>query len=296
MPPRASIATEPAWVCVGPDEVEDELGAAAPGQVAHGLDRLVRVDHVVDAELLCQAPASLVGLDRDDRARSQLAEKLHRDVPDASDADHDGARAGRGEVSQPVDGVIGREARVRVGRNGCGLDAGREADERSLGHEHEVREAAVDREAGELVPVAVHVVAAPARDAEPAAVRRVDEYGVAFRDGRDAGADLLDPACVLVAEDARKRDAGGLHQSLDRVQIGRADSRAADPHEHVRGARRLGHRALDQLERPVILAHEEGSHGAKLSSGATSTSRSSGSSRFASARDDLVEHVRAARR
>ena len=222
---------------VGADEVEDEIGAAAAGQLAHRIDRAVR-RAPRRRRAPRQAPSALVGVDRDDRARPELAEQLHRDVADAADADHDGGRAGYGEVREPANRVVGREAGVSVRRDRGGLDAGRQREERPLGDEHVVREAAVHREAGELVTHAVHVVAAPARDAEPAAVRRVDEHGVALRDGRDAGADLLDPARVLVAEDARQRHAGRLHQPVDGVQVGGADAGAADPDEHVGRLRR----------------------------------------------------------
>ena len=144
---------------------------------------------------------------------------------------------GVGEMGEPADRVVGGQAGVGVRRDGHGLDTGRQQQERTLRHEHVLGEAAVDRQAGELVPDAVHVVAAAARNAEAAAVRRVDEHRVALRDGGDSRADLFDPAGVLVAEDARQRDAGGLHQPLDRVQVGGADPGAADSNEHVRRAR-----------------------------------------------------------
>ena len=59
------------------------------------------------------------------------------------------------------------------------LDPVRQRHERPLVDEHVVGEAAVHRQAVELVPVAVHVQAAAAVDAEPAAVRRIDEHRVA---------------------------------------------------------------------------------------------------------------------
>ncbi len=94
---------------------------------------------------------------------------------------------GHEQRCQPLDGVVGREARVGVRRDRGGLDAGRERHERALGHEHVVGEAAVDREAGELVVDAEHVDAAAARHAHAAAVRREDEHRVALGDRRDAG-------------------------------------------------------------------------------------------------------------
>ena len=142
------------------------------------------------------------------------------------------------ERRQPAHRVVGGEAGIGMRRDLGRLDPVGQPHERALRDEHVVGEAAVDGEPGELVPRAVHVVAAAAGDAEAAAERRVDEHRVALRDRRHPGADLLHPTCVLVAEDARQRDAGGLHQPLDRVQVGGADPGAADPDEHVRRAPR----------------------------------------------------------
>ena len=167
-------------------------------------------------------------------------------------------------MPQPPDGVIGGQPGVGMGRDGSRLDACRQGQERALRHDHVVGEASVHRQAGELVVDAEHVDAAPAGHAHAAAVRREDEHGVALGDGRDTCADLVHPACVLVAEDARERDAGGLHQPLDRVQVGRADARAADPDHDVVRVRGLGLRPLDELERLVVFAHECRFHGSPI--------------------------------
>ena len=140
---------------------------------------------------------------------------------------------GISELRQPLDGVVGGETCVGVRRDRGRLDAGGQRQERPLGHEHEVGEPAVDRQPGELVVHAQHVDAAPARHAETAAVRREQEHRVALCDRRHAVADLLDPARVLVAEHARQRHAGRLHEPLDGVQIRRADAGASDADEHV---------------------------------------------------------------
>ena len=111
---------------------------------------------------------------------------------------------------------------------------------------------------------AVHVVAAAAGDAEPAAVRRIDEHRVAGRDRGDAVAGRLDPAGVFMAEHARQADADAFHQAFDGVQVRRADTGPADPHDHVARMRDLRHRPLDELERLVVGAHECRFHGALL--------------------------------
>ena len=65
-----------------------------------------------------------------------------------------------------------------------------------------------------------------------------------------------------MAEHERQRDADGVHQSVDRVQVGRADAGAADTDDDVAGADRLGLGALDELETRVIVGEERGPHAA----------------------------------
>ena len=187
------------------------------------------------------------------------------------------------------------------GATSAGLDAVRQRDERALVDEHVLGEAAVARQPGELVPLAVHVEPAAARHAEPAAVRRVDEHGVADLRRRHVVADRVHPAGVLVAEDDRQRQARRLHQPVDRVQVGRADAGAADLDDDVRAPVRLGLGPLDELERAVVLAEKRGSHAATHAAAASrrgspfgSASRCS-ASRVASAMivsDGFTESVR----
>ncbi len=256
-----------------PTKSKHEVGAPAVRQLAHRVDRLAAFEHVVRAELHCQRASPRVGVDGDGSTRSELSEQLQRDVADAADADHDRGRARRGQMPEPSHGVVGGEACVGVRRDRGRLDAGGKRQERPLGHEDEVGEPAVDRQPGELVVHAEHVDTTPARDAETAAVRREHEHCVALRDGRHTRTDLLHPARVLVAEDARQRHSGRLHEPLDGVQIGRADTSAADPHEHVRRTRDLRRRPLDELERLVVRAHECRFHGAPFGPGETSSRR-----------------------
>ena len=72
---------------VGADEVEDEIRAAAAGQFPHGLRRISGIDDAIGAELPCERAPALVGVDRNDPARSELAHELERDVADTADAD-----------------------------------------------------------------------------------------------------------------------------------------------------------------------------------------------------------------
>ena len=99
---------------VGADEVEDEVGAAAAGQVAHRGGGFGSVDDFVRPELGGEPPAALVGVDRDHRARAELADELERDVADTAHPDDDGGRAGDGEMCKPPDRVVRGQTRVRM--------------------------------------------------------------------------------------------------------------------------------------------------------------------------------------
>ena len=163
------------------------------------------------------------------------------------------------------DGVVGGQAGVGVRRHLVRSQPLRKLDHRALAHEHVLRESAVERQPGELVVHAMHVVAAPALHAQATAERRIQDHCVARRDRRHQVADLLHPARVLVSEHERKRHSGRLHQALDRMHVGGAHAGAADPDQHLVGPPHLGGWILDQLQRPVVLAHQGGSHGAIIS-------------------------------
>jgi hypothetical protein len=187
-------------------------------------------------------------------------------VPDAPDADHDGRPARLEPRDEPLHRVVGGQAGVRVRRHLGRLDVRRQPQQRPLVDEDVVGEAAVLRQPGELVVLAVHVEAAPAGHAEAAAVRRVEEHGVADRHRSHGVADGVHPARVLVPEHDRGIDARRRHQPVDRVQVGRADAGAADPDDDAPRPVRLGLGPVDQLERAVVLAEERGLHAAALAS------------------------------
>ena len=64
-------------------------------------------------------------------------------------------------------------------------------------------------------------------------------------------------------EDDGDREAGRLHQPVDRVEVGRADARAADPDDDAPRPGRLGLGTLDELERTVVVVEERGFHAAR---------------------------------
>ena len=190
--------------------------------------------------------------------------ELERDVADAADADQRGAAPGLEPRQELLDRVVRGDAGVGVRRHRRRLDAGGQRQQRALVDEHVLGEAAVARQPGELVPLAVDVLPAAARHAQAAAVGGVDEHGVALRDRRHAVADRVHPAGVLVTEDDGRLDARRLHQPVDRVQVGRADAGAADLDDDVAHALGLGHRPLDELERLVVLGEQRRLHAAAV--------------------------------
>ena len=156
--------------------------------------------------------------------------------------------------------MVGGEPGVGVGCHRGRLDAVGEPNQRALVDEHVLREAAVAREPGEAVALAVHVQAAPAGHAETAAVRRVQDHRVADGGRGHVVPGRVHPAGVLVAEDERQPDACRLHQPVLRMEVGRTHACPADANDDVAGADRLGLGAFDQLERTVVLAEERCLH------------------------------------
>ena len=90
------------------------------------------------------------------------------------------------------------------------IDAVRQPDQRALVDEHIFREAAVARQPGELMALAVDVEPASAGHADAAAVCGMDEHGIADRGRRHVVADRVHTPCVLVAEDDGQRQPRGL--------------------------------------------------------------------------------------
>ena len=183
-------------------------------------------------------------------------------MPDAADTDDRGGGAGSEAWKELLDGVVRGDPRVGVRRDLGRVDAVRQADQRALVDEHVLGEAAVARQPGELVPLAVDVEPPAARHADAAAVRRMDEHGVSHRRRCHVVADRVHPAGVLVAEDDRQGQARGLHEPVLGVQVGRADPGAHDLDDDAPRARRLGLRPLHELERAVVLAEKRRSHAA----------------------------------
>ena len=120
-------------------------------------------------------------------------------MAEATRADDDGLGAGAEDRDRLLDGVdrgqagVGQRGDVRRVQRRVELDHGARRGVQVLG------EATVTADPRELPVDAVHVVALAAGTAEPAGDERVHDHGVADLDVGHAGADLVDPARVLVA-------------------------------------------------------------------------------------------------
>src|SRR3954463_16815912 len=224
------------------DEVDDRLGAEAVGQLLDLLDvrGALDLDGVVGAELARELQRLLGRVDDDDLGRRVGLQALDADVAQAARADHDALRPGAEDGDRLLDGVDGGQP--GVGERG---DLGRlerrvELHDRARAGEQVLGEAAVAVDAGERAVLAVHVVAATARTAQPARDERVDDDRVADLDVRHAGADLVDPAGVLVARRVGQLDLGllGPLPLLD-VQVGAAEPGRPDLDDDVERPRDL---------------------------------------------------------
>src|SRR3954468_5974541 len=145
--------------------------------------------------------------------------------------------------------------------------------------EQQAGDPAVAVDAGERAVDAVHVVAAPARRAEPARDERVHDHRVADLDVGDAGADLVHPAGVLVPGRIGEDDLGllGPLPLLD-VEVGAAETGGPDLHDHVERPGGLGFVHLVELERLVVLVQSGRPHAA-ISSASWMSYRAASSAR-----------------
>src|SRR4029453_5297116 len=124
---------------------------------------------------------------------------------------------------------------------------------------------------GEVAVGAVHVVPGPAVAAEPAGGQGMEDHGVAGGDVADGGAEVVDPAGVLVAEGVGQRRVGVQLVPLAEVEVdvGPAHAGPTDLDDHVEGALDLG--LLDVVNRwpHVVLVEPHCLHPRLTSSPAT---------------------------
>ena len=184
---------------------------------------VLHLDRVVGAQLAGEGKRLLVRVDDDDLAGRVGLEALDADVAQPAGPDHDRLRARAEHGDGLLDRVDGGEARVRERGDGGRLQRRVELHDRASAGMQEVGEPAVAIDARERAVDAVHVVAAAAGTAQPARDERVHDHRVTDLDVGHAGADLVHPARVLVAERVGQLDLGLLGPlALLDVQVGAA--------------------------------------------------------------------------
>ncbi len=241
---------------------EGELGTAAIGQLANGLDRIGggRVDDVGRPE--CAGVLELLrrDVDRDDLSRVAQQCSLDDREPDAATADHD-------------DGGVFPHRRRPEGRSRTRREAAREQrrlldrqllrhlDRARLVHDRLVGERAAAKDGRQLgavhrpvhSPLRAELRGAAARIAPPAlralAARRPpgDDDAVPGCDHGHVAAHLLDDPGALVAEQDREPRAPAL--GLDDVEVGVAEPASLDADEHLTRSRRIDRELLDGRRR-----------------------------------------------
>ena len=245
-------------------EVQDDLGAPTRCQVQYRLrGRCGRqFEHRVRAEPAGHGGAAGVGLHDQDPGRGEQSQQLHRDLADPAGADRDDSRRRC---------RMGREALDRVDRGETGV--GVRCQRRRVGavRQPHQRACAGAQQFGVSAgpPVhsrepprrAVHVLSRTACRAVPAGDRRVHDDRITHREVVDRRTDLVDPAAVLVAEGQRQDGVERLCQlTLQDMQVGTADSRARDPHDHVMRFDDLGLGDVGEGDGGAVRRHLRGSH------------------------------------
>jgi hypothetical protein len=186
------------------------------------------------------------------------AQELHADEAEAARADGHDPVAGFQQLRRAPHGVVRREPRVGEPRDVRRPERGVHLQQGALAGAHELGEAAVGRQPWVVGPLAVRVVPAPARPAEPAGHERVRDDRVTDRDRRHGRPDLVDPARVLVPDDERQPRRREVPHPLEDVQVCAAHAGAADADDDVERAldRRLRH--LVEVELVVLVAVDAG--------------------------------------
>jgi hypothetical protein len=185
---------------------EHQLGALSPGQLADLCSGQVVIDqHLVGTR--SHGLLELVGglVDDDDLRRRQRAEELHGHLaqPARTDDHRGGTRLEPPE--RMLDRVIGSQPRVGQRCRLDGVEVTNRDQQARGGHEHVLGQPAIEPEstagARDLGgTLAVVLPPEPTRLAAAAAPRPVDDHRIARRQPAHAGADLLHPASVLMAE------------------------------------------------------------------------------------------------
>ena len=246
------------------DRFDADIGAVAVGERADRFDRIgaARVHGVRRAELAGPRELPVVDVDADDRVGAREARARdggvahttaaeHRDgvaAPDVAGV-HRGAEAGHHTAAEQS-GDLGPRPRIDLGGLARGdqrllgerADAERGGERRAVGERHLLGRVV----GGEAVPGPT----APAGAAVAAHRAPVEDHEVAGRDAVDVGADRLDDARGLVAEQEREVV---VDRALAVVQVGVAHAAGLHLHPHLARAR-VGHHDLLHFDRCALAA------------------------------------------
>ena len=202
-----------------------------------------------------------IAVDNHDAHPGDRGENLNPYVSQSACADHDAGVTGPCHPCDLGGRVIGRQTGIRESRDIGRLERIVDLHDAARGGLQVVGVTAVGVDAGELVVLAVHVVACAAGTAQATRDQRMQDHLVAHRHIGDGVADRLDPSGILMPDRVRQFDAALLGPlPFENVQIGAAHSGATDPHDHVEwtGHHRIGD--LGELQLVVVADNLYGSH------------------------------------
>jgi hypothetical protein len=173
-------------------------------------------------------------------------------MPEAAGADHHGTGARMQQRDGLLGRVIGGQAGVGQGGHVSRSQALFKSNNRPGGGSEQLGESAVGGDARESGPLAVHVVAGPAWQAEAAGHQRVHDHRIAHRYVVDGRAHFLHPSGVFVAQRVREGDTRlFLPLTFDNVEVGSAQAGATDADDDVE---RVSHRRFGDLLHLRVLA------------------------------------------
>mmetsp|Transcript_2905 Transcript_2905/g.5023 ORF Transcript_2905/g.5023 Transcript_2905/m.5023 type:complete len:318 (+) Transcript_2905:1798-2751(+) len=243
-------------------EVQNGLRAVAFGERQNRLHlAAICADQVIGTAFLRQLQRGVRRVDDDDLSGAHGAQHLNGDMAQATCPDDHRILPGHQVTRGLFRGTVGRQARIGIGRDLLGFEHLWQRNEVARGGDKRLGITAIAIKTGEAA-LAVHILAAPARNTGPVGDFRVHDDRIALFETLDLRADLLDPACVLMAQNERQKSvARGVHMrspnALDHMQIGAAAPCPADPNDHVRalGNHRIGHVLIGQpvLGRQIVI-------------------------------------------
>ena len=188
---------------------------------------------------------SIGPVNNDDLGRTQRRQHLNADVAQAASANYHRVFA-RQQVARGLLGsAVGGQTGVGKGRHVLGRQRLGQLDQRALAGTQVLGITAVGIDTGEAAVLRVHVVAAPTGQAVAAGHQRMADHRITHLHTGHRRAHGFDPAGVLVAHDVGQFDLRtAAPNALHHMQIGAADSRAADAHDNVGRALNLGVRNI----------------------------------------------------